>query len=52
MSQLTLEQQFKLETLKGEVKKLTLEQAQDYLIELLTQNMVKDTLVKQWMKTK
>lgn len=52
MSQLSLEQQFKLATLKEEVKKLNLEEAQNYLIELLTQSMIKDTLVKTWMKAK
>lgn len=47
---LTLEQQFKLLTLKEDVKKLNLEEAQDYLIELLRQNMVKDNILKQWVK--
>lgn len=47
---LSLEQQFKLEVLQKEVKRLTQEQAQAYLIELLRQNMVKDNLLKHWIK--
>ncbi|MGE5659366.1 MAG: NblA/ycf18 family protein [Actinomycetota bacterium] len=48
---LSLEQQFKLQILRDEVKRLTLEQAQDYLIEVLRQSMVKENLYKQWMKS-
>ncbi len=40
--QLTIEQQFKLKVLKEQVKTLNLEQAQNYLVELLTQSMIKD----------
>lgn len=47
---LSLEQQFKLEVLQKEVKRLTQEQAQAYLIELMRQNMVKDNLLKHWLK--
>ncbi|MDY7020028.1 MAG: NblA/ycf18 family protein [Cyanobacteriota bacterium] len=47
---LSLEQQFKLEVLQKEVKTLTQEQAQAYLIELMRQNMVKDNLLKHWIK--
>jgi len=48
--QLTIEQQFKLKVLKEQVKTLNLEQAQNYLVELLTQSMIKDNLLAQWMK--
>lgn len=47
---LSLEQQFKLQILRDEVQRLTLEQAQEYLIEILRQGMVKENLYKQWMK--
>jgi hypothetical protein len=50
MDMLTLEQQFKLQILREEVKKLSLEQAQDYLIEVLQQNMLKDNVFKQMLK--
>ncbi|AFZ48256.1 Phycobilisome degradation protein nblA [Cyanobacterium stanieri PCC 7202] len=47
---LSLEQQFKLEVLKEQVKTLSQEQAQNYLIEVFRQMMVKDNLVKHLMK--
>ncbi|MGL4503187.1 NblA/ycf18 family protein [Planktothrix paucivesiculata] len=47
---LSLEQQFKLQILREQVKNLNLEQAQDYLLELLRQSMVKDNLLRQWIK--
>jgi hypothetical protein len=47
---LTLEQQFKLQTFREDIKSLTLEQAQEYLIELLRQNMVKENLYKAFLK--
>ena len=46
---LSLEQQFKLQVLNKEVKQLSREQAQDYLMEVLRQNMVKDNLFKNLM---
>ena len=42
---LSLEQQ-----LREQVKNLNLEQAQDYLLEVLRQSMVKDNLLRQWIK--
>ena len=48
---LTLEQKFKLEVLKDQVKDLTQQQAQEYLIEVFRQMMVKDNLVKHLLKT-
>ncbi|OCR00699.1 phycobilisome degradation protein nblA [Oscillatoriales cyanobacterium USR001] len=47
---LSLEQQFKLQVLRDEIKNLSLEQAQEYLIEVLRQSMVKDNLYKNWLK--
>jgi hypothetical protein len=49
-AKLSLEQQFKLEVLKDQVKKLSQEQAQEYLIEVFRQMMVKDNLMKQLFK--
>lgn len=43
---LTLEQRFKLQMVQNQVKSLDLEQAQEYVSELLRQMMVKDNLVK------
>ncbi|MDJ0724263.1 MAG: NblA/ycf18 family protein [Prochloraceae cyanobacterium] len=47
---LSLEQQFKLQVLQEQVKTLTKEQAQEFLLELFRQMMVKDNLVKQLLK--
>ena len=42
---LTLEQQFQLQVLKKQVKNLTLEESQEYLLEMFRQMMVKE----EWM---
>lgn len=47
---LSLEQQFKLQVLKEEIKTLTHEQAQEYLVEVFRQMMLKDNLVKNLLK--
>jgi hypothetical protein len=47
---LSMEQEFKLKVLREQVKSLNLEQAQDYIVELLRQIMVKDNLVKQMIR--
>ena len=49
-AQLTLEQQFKLKVLQEQVATLSKEQAQEYLLEMFRQMMVKDNLVKHLMK--
>ena len=49
-AQLTLEQQFKLKVLQEQVAALSKEQAQEYLLEMFRQMMVKDNLVKHLMK--
>jgi hypothetical protein len=48
---LSLEQQFKLQVLRDEIKNLSLEQAQEYLVEVLRQSMVKENLYKNWLKS-
>jgi hypothetical protein len=47
---LSMEQQFRLQVLTEQVQHLSREQAQEYLIELFRQMMVKDNLVKQLLK--
>ena len=48
--QLSLEQQFKLKVLQEQVQDLTKEQAQEYLLEMFRQMMVKDNLMKHLLK--
>ena len=43
---LSLEQEFKLQMVKDQVTGLSLEQAQEYVVEVMRQMMVKDNLVK------
>ncbi len=50
LTNLTLEQKFKLRMLQEQVKTLTKEQAQEFLMELFRQMMVKDNLFKQLLK--
>ncbi|MEB3232792.1 MAG: NblA/ycf18 family protein [Leptolyngbyaceae bacterium] len=47
---LTLEQEFKLQILEGQVRTLDLDQAQGYILELLRQMMIKDNLVKNMLQ--
>ena len=47
---LTLEQEFKLQVLRDRVQTLSREQAQEYLMEVLRQNMVKDNLFRYMAK--
>lgn len=47
---LSLEQQFKLKVLQEQVSHLSLEEAQEYLVEVLRQSMVKDNLLRHWIK--
>jgi uncharacterized protein YaaW (UPF0174 family) len=47
---LTMEQEFKLQVLRDQVKDLTREQAQEYLLEVFRQMMVKDNLMKHLLK--
>jgi hypothetical protein len=50
-NQLTIEQQFKLQVFREQAKNLEREQAQEFLIELFRQMMVKENLYKHFMKT-
>ena len=47
---LSLEQQFKLTTFKNQIEDLSKEQAQEYLLEMFRQMMVKDNLIKVMFK--
>ncbi|MDQ2098327.1 MAG: NblA/ycf18 family protein [Tychonema bourrellyi B0820] len=47
---LSVEQQFKLQVLREQVKTLSQNEAQEYLLEVMRQNMVKENLLKFWMK--
>jgi len=47
---LSMEQQFKLQVLREQVKTLSQDEAQEYLLEVMRQNMVKENLLKFWMK--
>jgi uncharacterized protein YaaW (UPF0174 family) len=47
---LSVEQQFKLQVLREQVKTLSQDEAQEYLLEVMRQNMVKENLLKFWMK--
>lgn len=47
---LSLEQEFKLQVLREQVQSLSQEQAQEYLLEVVRQNMVKDNLCKHLLK--
>ncbi|MEH2420171.1 MAG: NblA/ycf18 family protein [Nostoc sp.] len=48
--ELTLEQQFRLQNLKDQIKNLNQQEAQEFLLEVLRQMMVKDNLVKHLLK--
>lgn len=48
--ELTLEQQFRLQSLKDQVQNLSQQEAQEFLLEVLRQMMVKDNLVKHLLK--
>ncbi|ELS02331.1 Phycobilisome degradation protein nblA [Xenococcus sp. PCC 7305] len=48
--QLSMEQQFKLQVLSKQVQNLSQEEAQEYLLEMFRQMMVKDNLFKHLLK--
>ena len=48
--ELTLEQKFQLQVLKEQVRLLSKEDAQNYVLEVMHQMMVKDNLVKHLLK--
>lgn len=47
---LTIEQEFQLNVYTTQAKRLSAEQAQELLIEVLRQNMIKDNMVKHLIK--
>jgi len=47
---LTIEQQFNMKVYEDQVKNLSPEQAQEMLLELMRQMMIKDNVVKHLMK--
>ncbi len=50
LGKLTLEQKFQLEVLRKDIERMSLEQAQEYLIEAFRQMMVKDNLFRDLFK--
>lgn len=48
--ELSLEQEFELRLLEEQVKQLSLNQAQDYVVEMMRQMMLKENLFKHLMK--
>ncbi|MEM9274127.1 MAG: NblA/ycf18 family protein [Cyanobacteria bacterium P01_F01_bin.143] len=50
-NQLSLEQQFRLQVLSEQVTNLSQEEAQEYLLEMFRQMMVKDNLFKHLIKS-
>lgn len=48
---LSLEQEFKLQVVRDQVNGLSLEQAQEYVVEVMRQMMVKDNLVKHLLRS-
>ncbi|MEM1239652.1 MAG: NblA/ycf18 family protein [Cyanobacteria bacterium P01_H01_bin.26] len=49
-AKLSLEQEFELQLLKEQVKTLSLDQAQDYVVEMMRQMMLKENLFRHLMK--
>jgi PII-like signaling protein len=47
---LTIEQEFQLNVYTSQAKHLSEEQVQELLIEMIRQNMIKDNLVKHFIK--
>ena len=47
---LSLEQEFKLNVIKSQVGGLSLDQAQEYVVEVMRQMMVKDNLIRHLIK--
>lgn len=50
IAELTQQQLFRLEVLKRDVDKLTLPQAKSYLVELVTQQMLRDNMYNHLLK--
>lgn len=50
LGQLSLEQQFQLQILEGEIENLSLQEAKDYLREAFRQIIVKENMCRQMFK--
>jgi hypothetical protein len=50
-AELSFEQEFNLRVYKEQVKDLSLHEAQEFLLEVLRQSMVKENLFRQMIKT-
>ncbi len=48
--ELSMEQQFNLKMYEGQVKDLSSEQAQNFLLEVMRQLMIKENVIKHLMK--
>lgn len=48
--ELTLEQKFRLQSFKSQVSRMSHEQAQQFLVELYEQMMVRETMYKHFLK--
>lgn len=48
--ELSLEQQFSLRSFETQVEKMSLEQAQDFLVKLYEQMMLRETMYKHFLK--
>jgi hypothetical protein len=48
--ELTIEQQFQMQVYQAQVKNLSHEQAQDFLLELMRQLMIKDNVLRHLIK--
>jgi hypothetical protein len=48
--ELSMEQQFNLKMYEGQVKDLSSEQAQDFLLEVMRQLMIKENVIKHLLK--
>jgi len=48
--QLTLEQQFALRSFESQVEKMSREQAQEFLVKLYEQMMMRETMYKEFLK--
>lgn len=47
---LTMEQQFNMKVYEDQVKNLSADQAQDFLLEIMRQLMIKDNVIRHLMK--
>ncbi len=48
---LTMEQQFNMKVYEDQVKSMSADQAQEFLLEIMRQLMIKDNVIRHLMKT-